>query len=166
MRSGGQSVTSGEMSAAIDAVWAAYSAGDLDGFVARCAPDMVYRDNVGEEALRGVEAFRAYAGGWIGASSDRRGSVLRKTVGENRVAAEIRIELTHDRAPIFGVEAAGARIAFDFAMVVDFADDRIAKIVAYWNPAGALRGLGVTQTGDTGRRIAAGESAGPAAPRP
>ncbi len=136
-------MTPERMSEAIDATWAAFSSGDLDGFVAGCAEDIVYHDNAGQEPLHGLEAFRAYASGWFEASSDRRASAFRKTVGGDRVAAEVRLEMTHDGAPLYGFEAAGARIAFDFAMIADFEDGRIARIVAYYNPAGIMRDLGV-----------------------
>ena len=125
-----------EMSRAIDAVWAAFSAGDLDGFVAGCAEDMVYHDNAGGGPLHGRDAFRRYVAGWIEASSDRRAAAFRKTTGDNRVATEVRLEMTHDGAPLLGVAAAGARIAFDFVMIADFRDGRISRIVAYYNPAG------------------------------
>ena len=52
--------------------------------------------------------------------------------------------MTHDGAPLYGVAAAGARIAFDFAMIADFRDGRIARIVAYYNPASVMRDLGLT----------------------
>ena len=140
-------MTPEEMSDAIDAAWAAFSAGDLDGFVAGCAADVVYRDNAGQEPLHGLEAFRAYASGWFEASSDRRAAAFRKTIGEGRVAAEVRLEMTHDGAPLYGAEAAGARIAFDFAMIADFRDGRISGIVAYYNPASVMRDLGLVVGG-------------------
>ncbi|MDE0418931.1 MAG: nuclear transport factor 2 family protein [bacterium] len=137
-------MTPEEMSEAIDAAWAAFSAGDLDGFVAGCAEDIVYSDNAGEEPLHGRDAFRRYASGWFEASSDRRATPLRKTIGGSRIVTEIRLEMTHDGAPLYGVAAAGARIAFDFAMIADFREGRIARIVAYYNPASVMRDLGLT----------------------
>ena len=136
-------MTPERMSEAIDAAWAAFSAGDLDGFVAGCAEDVVYSDNAGQEPLHGLDAFRRYASGWFEASNDRRATPLRKTIGGCRVATEVRLEMTHDGAPLYGVAAAGARIAFDFAMIADFRDGRIARIVAYYNPASVMQDLGL-----------------------
>lgn len=136
-------MTPERMSEAIDAAWAAFSDGDLDGFVAGCAEDVVYSDNAGQEPLHGRDAFRRYAAGWFEASSDRRATPLRKTIGLSRIATEIHLEMTHDGAPLYGVAAAGARIAFDFAMIADFRDGRIARIVAYYNPASVMQDLGL-----------------------
>jgi predicted ester cyclase len=136
-------MTPEQMSQAIDATWAAYSAGDVDGFVAGCAADIIYSDNVGEAPIHGRDAFRDYVTGWIVASSDRSAVPFRKTIDGNRVATELRLELTHDRAPMYGVEPSGARVAFEFVMIADFDDDQIVKIVAYYNPAAAFQALGL-----------------------
>ena len=81
--------------------------------------------------------------GWIVASSDRSAEPFRKTIDGNRIATELRLELIHDRAPMYGVEPSGARVAFEFVMIADFANGEIIKIVAYYNPAAAFQALGL-----------------------
>lgn len=91
---GEETMTPERMSEAINAAWAAFSAGDLDGFVAGCAESIIYSDNAGQEPLHGLDAFRGYASGWFEASSDRRSRPMRKTIDGCRVATEIRLGMT------------------------------------------------------------------------
>ncbi|MBT5435179.1 MAG: ester cyclase [Alphaproteobacteria bacterium] len=136
-------MTPEQMSQAIDDTWAAYTAGDVDAFVAGCAADVVYCDNGRDTQIHGRDAFRNYVSGWIVASSDRRAMPFRKTIDGDRVATELRLELTHDRAPMYGVEPAGAKLAFEFVMIADFADGEIVKITAYYNAAVGFQALGL-----------------------
>ena len=139
-------MTAEQISQMIDGAWAAYSAGDLDGFMAGFAPDMVYSDNASPETLHGRDAFKAYVAGWIQASSDGRITPTRTIVSGNRAAVELHAEFTHDRAPFYGVAPSGARVVFDFAMFVDVADGKIVKVAAYYNPATIMQFLGIMGT--------------------
>ena len=136
-------MTREEISQAIDSAFAAYSAGDLDGFVADFADDMVYEDNSRPEPLHGREAFKAYASGWLEASSDGSIVPVRKIIEGAEVVAELRFEATHDRGPMYGVEPAGTRFAFNFTIVASFAGGRLTRLKAFYNPLTVLQALGV-----------------------
>jgi ketosteroid isomerase-like protein len=139
-------MTRDEISQAIDSAFAAYSAGDLDGFVADFAPDMVYEDNSRAEPLYGRDAFKAYAAGWFDASSDGSIVPLRKIIEGGEAVAELRFEATHDKAPMYGVEATGTRFAFDFSIIASFADGKLTRLKAFYNPVPVMRALGVVGT--------------------
>ena len=136
-------MTAEQISQMIDGAWAAYSAGDLDGFMAGFAPDMVYSDNASPETLHGRDAFKAYVAGWIQASSDGRITPTRTIVDGNRAAVELHAAFTHDRAPFYGVAPSGARVVFDFAMFVVVADGAIVEVAAYYSPATIMQCLGI-----------------------
>jgi ketosteroid isomerase-like protein len=136
-------MTRDEISQAIDRAFAAYSAGDLDGFVADFAPDMVYADNSRPALLHGRDAFKAYAAGWLDASSDGRIVPVRKVIEDGEAVAELRFEATHDRGPMYGVEQTGTRFAFNFAILASFADGRLTRLKAFYNPLSVMQALGV-----------------------
>ena len=132
-----------EMSAAIDRMFAAYSAGDLDGFVAGCAEDMHYEDTGGGSPLSGRAAFRDYASGWFEACSDGVLQPLRKIISGDEAALEMRFTATHDRGLLYGVEPTGARIDLAFAITLRFREGEVSELKAWYSPLGPLQAVGL-----------------------
>lgn len=142
-----------EMSAAIDRMFAAYSAGDLDGFVAGVAEDMHYEDTGGGPPLTGRAAFRDYASGWFKACSDGVLEPVRKIISGNEAAVEMRFSATHDRGPLYGVAPTGQRFAFAFAITLRFADGEVSELKAWYSPLVPMQAVGLV--GDLPGRPAA-----------
>ena len=141
-----------DIARAIDRTFAAYSAGDLDGFLANFAADLAYDDNARTEPLHGREAFRTYVEGWLEASSDGTITPVRKIISGDQAAAVLRFECTHDLAPLYGVAATGARITFDFTILVRVADGQINCLDAFYNPFSVMQPLGLLGDLPTGPR--------------
>ena len=131
-----------EISRLIDQTFAAYSAGDLDGFVAGMTQDMYYEDNSGGP-LRGRDAFKNYASGWFNACSAGKLTPGRKIISGNEAAVEMLFEGTHDRADMFGVPASGTPLSFHFVVLLQFADGSLCELKAFYNPATAWQALGI-----------------------
>ena len=131
-----------EISSLIDQTFAAYSAGDLDGFVAGMAENMHYEDNSGGP-LDGRDAFKSYAAGWLNACSDSRLLPGRRIITGDEAAVEMQFRGTHDRADMFGVSASGAAINFDFVVLLRFADGALCELKAFYNPATAWQAVGI-----------------------
>ena len=142
-----------EMSAAIDRMFAAYSAGDLDAFVAAVAADMHYEDSGGGAALTGRAAFRDYASGWFDACSDGVLEPLRKIISGNEAALEMRFTATHDRGPLYGVPPTGKRFELDFAITLRFTGGEVSELKAWYSPLVPMRAVGLV--GDLPGRPAA-----------
>ncbi len=142
-----------EMCAAIDRMFAAYTAGDLDGFVAGVAEDMHYEDTGGGPALTGRAAFRDYASGWLDACSDGALVPLRKIVSGDEAALEMRFSATHDRGPLYGVAPTGKHIEFRFAITLRFAGGEVSELKAWYSPLVPMRAVGLV--GDLPGRPAA-----------
>ena len=132
-----------EMSAAIDRMFAAYSAGDLDGFVAGVAEDMHYEDTGGGPPLTGRAAFRDYASGWFEACSDGVLAPTRKILSDNEAALEMRFTATHDRGPLYGVPPTGKRFEFSFAITLRFAGGEVSELKAWYSPLIPLQAVGL-----------------------
>ncbi len=131
-----------EVSRLIDQTFAAYSAGDLDGFVAGMAEDMHYEDNSGGP-LEGRAAFKKYASGWFNACSEGSLTPGRRIISEDEAAVEMHFEGTHDRADMFGVSASGTPLSFDFVVLLRFANGALCELKAFYNPATAWQALGI-----------------------
>ena len=132
-----------EMSAAIDRMFAAYSAGDLDGFVAGVAEDMHYQDTGGGPPLTGRAAFRDYAAGWFDACSDGVLKPVRKIISGDEAALEMRFTATHDRGLLYGVVPTGRRVELDFAITLRFAGGEVSELKAWYSPLGPLQAVGL-----------------------
>ena len=133
---------SSEISNLIDQTFAAYSAGDLDGFVAGMAENMHYEDNSGGP-LDGRDAFKNYASGWFNACSEGKLLPGRRIITGDEAAVEMRFEGNHDRADMFGVSASGTALSFDFVVLLRFADGALCELKAFYNPATAWQALGI-----------------------
>ena len=132
-----------QMSQAIDNMFAAYSRGDLDNFVAACADDMHYEDTGGGPPMQGRDAFKAYASGWFDACSDGVLKPLRKILGDNEAALEMEFSATHDRGLLYGVAPTGKAFRFEFAITLRFKDDMISELKAWYSPIPALQLVGL-----------------------
>ena len=132
-----------ETSAAIDRMFAAYTAGDLDGFVAGVAEDLRYQDTGGGPPLRGRAAFRDYASGWFDASSDGALVPLRKIISGDDAAVEMRFTATHDRGPLYGVPPTGRRFELDFAITLRFAKGEVSELKAWYSPLPPMQAAGL-----------------------
>ena len=132
-----------EMSAAIDRMFAAYSAGDLDGFVAGVAEDMHYEDTGGGPPLTGRVAFRDYASGWFNACSDGVLQPVRKIISGNEAALEMRFTATHDRGPLYGVAPTGKRFEFNFAITLRFSGGEVSELKAWYSPLVPMQTVGL-----------------------
>ena len=133
---------SNTISSLIDQTFAAYSAGDLDGFVSGMAKDMHYEDNSGGP-LEGREAFKRYASGWFDACSDGTLRPGRRIITGGEAAVEMQFKGTHDRSEMFGVPASGAVIEFQFVVLLRFADGELCELKAFYNPATTWQALGI-----------------------
>lgn len=131
-----------EISRLIDQTFAAYSAGDLDGFVAGMAEDMYYEDNSGGP-LKGRDAFKNYASGWFNACSNGTLTPGRKIISEDEAAVEMHFEGTHDRADMFGVSASDTSLSFHFVVLLRFTGGSLSELKAFYNPATAWQALGI-----------------------
>ena len=131
-----------EVSRLIDQTFAAYSAGDLDGFVSGMAADMFYTDTSGGP-IQGRDAFKSYASGWFNACSEGKLLPGRRIINGNEAAVEIRFEGKHDRADMFGVPASGVEIKFDFAVLIKFSAGALSELKAFYNPATAWQAVGI-----------------------
>ena len=133
------------MSRTIDEMFAAYSRGDLDGFVKVCADDMHYEDTGGGPPLTGREAFRDYAGGWLNASSDGVLKPVRKILGDNEAALEMEFSATHDRGDLYGVAPTGNRFELKFAITLRIEDDKVSELKAWYSPFAAMQAVGLIE---------------------
>ena len=131
-----------EISRSIDQTFAAYTAGDLDGFVAGMAADMHYEDNSGGP-LEGRDAFKRYASGWFDACSAGQLTPGRRIINNDEAAVEMHFQGTHDRADMFGVAASGTPLSFHFVVLLKFADGALCELKAFYNPAAAWQALGI-----------------------
>ena len=131
------------ISDAIDKMFGAYSAGDLDGFAAGVAEDLHYEDNGGGPPLAGRAAFRNYASGWFDACSDGRLVPTRKIIAGDEVALEMRFTATHDRGPLYGVAATGNPFEFRFAITIRMKDGEVAELKAWFNPVTPMQAVGL-----------------------
>ena len=131
-----------EIAGLIDQTFAAYSAGDMDGFVAGMAEDMHYEDNSGGP-LEGRAAFKDYALGWMNASSDGSLTPTRKIISGNEASAEMRFEGTHDQGEMFGIPATGTRISFDFVVTLRFDEGKLCELKAFYNPLTTMQAIGL-----------------------
>ena len=133
-----------EISAAIDRMFAAYGAGDLDGFAAGVAEDVHYQDTGGGPPLSGRAAFRDYAAGWFDACSGGRLVPVRKIISGDEAAVEMRFAATHDRGPLYGVAPAGKRIEFDFAVTLRFTEKgEVSELKAWYSPLAPMQAVGL-----------------------
>lgn len=130
------------ISSLIDQTFAAYTAGDLDGFVSGMAEDMHYEDNSGGP-LEGRDVFKRYASGWFNACSDGALIPGRRIITGDEAAVEMQFKGTHNRADMFGVAASGATIDFHFVVLLRFADGALCELKAFYNPATAWQALGI-----------------------
>ena len=142
-----------EISDAIDAMFAAYSAGDLDGFAAGTAEDLHYEDSGGGEPLNGRDAFKEYASGWFNACSDGKLQPTRKIISGDEVGLEMHFTATHDRGPLYGVGPTGKRVDFKFAITLRMRNGEVSELKAWYNPMTAMQAVGVL--GDLPTRPAA-----------
>ena len=101
------------ISKTIDDMYAAYSRGDLEGFVAPFADDVFLEENSENEPVKGRAAFD-YIKGWINVSSDCRITPIRKLISGNEAVVEVHYEATHDRGEFFGLAPTDKRIVFDY----------------------------------------------------
>lgn len=127
----------------IDDAFAAYSRGDVDGFVADFAEDLHYEDTSGAPPRRGREAFKHYATGWIDASSDGRITPVWTIVRGDEVAAEVHMELTHDKGPMYGLPPSGRRVVANFVVMGRLRDGKLAVLKAFYNPASFMEQIGL-----------------------
>ena len=132
-----------KMGQAIDRMFAAYSSGDLDGFVAGCATDMDYQDTGGGPPLKGRDAFRDYASGWFDACSDGVLKPVRKILGHDEAALEMRFTATHDRGLLYGVRPTGNQFEFDFAITLRFSGEFISELKAWYSPLAPMLAVGL-----------------------
>jgi ketosteroid isomerase-like protein len=136
-------MTPKEVSAAIDGAFLAYSNGDFDGFVNCFAEDLHYADTGGGPPIEGRAAFRDYALGWFNACSDRRIVPLRKIISGNEAAVELHHTGTHDRAPMYGLEPAGAKIDFHFAATLRLEGGQVTELKAWYSPLSTMQAIGL-----------------------
>ena len=132
-----------EMSAAIDRMFAAYSAGDLDGFVAGCARTCTTRTPAAGHPLTGRAAFRDYASGWFDACSDGVLQPVRKIISGDEAALEMRFTATHDRGLLYGVAPTGKRFELAFAITLRFRAGEVSELKAWYSPLGPLQAVGL-----------------------
>lgn len=131
-----------EIASAIDHAFAAYSRGDINAFVVDFAEDMHYEDTGGAPPRKGREAFKRYALGWLGASSDGRITPVSKIIHDDEAAVELHMELTHDKGKLFGQPPTGRRVVFDFAIMTRFRDGKLCYLKAFYNPASVMEQIG------------------------
>ena len=131
-----------EIERLIDQTFAAYSAGDMDGFVSGMAEDMHYEDNSGGP-LEGRQAFRDYASGWMNASSDGSLTPTRKIISGDEAAVELHYEGTHDQGEMFGLAPTGKHFSFNFVTTLRFASGKLCELKAYYNPITTMQAIGV-----------------------
>ena len=141
-----------EISRAIDDTFAAYSAGDLDGFLASFADDLYYEDTASDEPMRSLAAFRSYSEMWFGASSDGHLSPVHKIISGQEAAAEMHFEGTHDRGPLFNVGPTGKRFAFNFSIHLRFEDGKVKQLRAFYSPLMVMQQLGLASDLPSGPR--------------
>ena len=134
-----------QMSQAIDDMFAAYSNGDLAGFVSACAADMHYQDTGGGPPLKGRDAFRNYAAGWFEACSDGVLTPQRKILSDDEAALEMRFTATHDRGPLYGVAPTGNAFVLEFAITLRFRNDQITELKAWYSPLPPMQAVGLIE---------------------
>ena len=118
---------------AIDRMFGAYSAGDLDGFAAGVTEDLHYEDNAGGPPLAGRAAFRDYVPGWFNACSDGKLVPTRKIIAGDEVALEMHFTGTHDRGPLYGVDPTGNAFELRFAITLRVKDGEVTELKAWFN---------------------------------
>lgn len=130
------------ISKTIDDMYAAYSRGDLEGFVASFADNVILEENSENEPVKGRAAFKDTIKGWINVSSNCCTTPVRKLISGNEAVVEVHYEATHDRGEIFGLAPTGKRIVSDYVAWLSFEGDRIRSVKAFRNPLVLMRQIG------------------------
>ena len=94
--------------AGIEAMWGAFNNQDVEGFIAGAAEDVNVSFD-GAPTFTSRNDFRDYAKGFFDWTSDAKVSVETVLVNGDEASAELRMVGTHDREPLYGVEAAGTQ---------------------------------------------------------
>ena len=129
---------------ALEDMWDAYNQRDIDRWVGFCAEDVCVRDTGGLRIDSRAE-FKDYVGAWFDCSSDAKVSVVRTIVEGNHAAAELRLEGTHDGAPLYGLEASGAHLDNTWTIHVELVDGLVQDLRIFNNPARFLEQLGIIE---------------------
>ena len=129
---------------AIDDMWEAYNQRDIDRWVGFCAPDVSVTD-IGGLRIGSRAEFKDYVRAWFDCSTDARVTVIRTIVEGNHAAAELRLEGTHDGAPLYDLEASGAHLDNTWVIHVEFVNDLVQELRIFNNPARFLEQLGIIE---------------------
>lgn len=133
---------SAQMERTIEQMFAAFSRGDLDGFLYALADDFVYEKD-GREPLHGKAAFREFASEGVLASSDAEVKPLRMVVMGNQAVAEIRYEGTHDKGTFYGLAPTGRNLTFGWAFWATFENGKIVRLKSFSDPDVLKEQLGI-----------------------
>ena len=130
------------MTKMVDEMFAAFSRGDIDGFTAGLADDVVYEESTERAPIIGREAFKEYASTWMNCCSNRQLKPRHKLSSGNEMVVELHYEGTHDKGELYGLNATGKQIIFDFVLWLEFDGERIRQLKAFYNPLQPMQQIG------------------------
>ena len=140
-------MTPDEIRAGLETMFAAYNAGDADGFVAGAAQDIQVSFD-GLPTFDNRDDFRDYAKSYYDWTSDAKVTIQQVLVDGDQAAVELTQVSTHDRGPLYGVEATGKTIQFTWSIGIDFENGKLQRLRVFFNPMVILEQLGVLDTED------------------
>ena len=133
-----------DIRAGIEAMWAAYNEQDVDGFVAGAAEDLHVSFD-GAPTYTNRNDFRSYAKGFFDWTSNGKVTVQNILVNGKQATAELRLVGTHDREPLYGVEAAGKTVDLTWIIAGDFENGKLQNLRVYFNPMVMLEQVGAIE---------------------
>jgi ketosteroid isomerase-like protein len=124
--------------------WQALAEGRLDDLLAVYAPDIEVKET--GRTFRGREAVRAQYQTWLDAFSDMRVEFLDIVEGQDALAGEIRVAMTHTASlltPNGPVPATGRTVVLESCDVARFRDGLVVSFHSYFDQLAIMTQLGL-----------------------
>ena len=125
--------------------------GNLDVAEEILTPDVEFRNPVSNDAIRGYDEYRAFAGRWYKGFPDRRFSIEELVEQGDTLAARFKITGTH-LGEFAGAKPTGNPIEVNGVNIFHLDDGRIRFVRAFFNPLELWRPLGLAP--ETGPSVA------------
>jgi steroid delta-isomerase-like uncharacterized protein len=116
----------------VDRLYAPWNRHDVDGVLAFFAPDARYHDQALGVTFEGRDALAAFVAATFVAIPNLRFEVVSSFEAPGHAAAEL-VMRGYQSEDLPGLPVTGEPFAVHYALIADVVDDRITRLVDYWN---------------------------------